>query len=90
MKMLNISKTAAIRVLLRGLAAAGSAVSPAVAPKPIVPTVETTTAPHSAACSLSCKERTVSHTRKGPGSEEEGKKKHLEVEVGENGEQDQT
>lgn len=54
MKMLNINKTAAMRALLRGLAAAGSAVPPAVAPKLIVPTVEITTAPHSAACSLSC------------------------------------
>ena len=64
MKTLNISKTAVMRALLRGLAAAGSAEPPAVAPKPIVPTVETTTAPHSAACSLSCNEHTVKHKQR--------------------------
>lgn len=61
-QMLNISRTAAMRVLLRGFAAAGSCVPPAVVPKPMVPTVASTTAPHSAACSLSCSKHTLSNT----------------------------
>ena len=51
----NISNTTAMRILLRGFASEGFGSLPAVAPSAIVPTVDTTTAAHSAACNRSCR-----------------------------------
>ena len=91
---LDISRTAAMRVLLRGLAAAGSVLPPAVAPRPMVPMVDTTTAPHSAACSRSCSTQTVGNTsllpRHGKGWGNGIYRAHLQVEVGEHCQQDQS
>lgn len=54
-KIVNMSTTTAMRILLSGFASEGSGSAPAVAPSPMVPIADTTTAAHSAVCNLSCK-----------------------------------
>jgi len=52
-KTVNMRTTTAMRILLSGFASEGSGSAPAVAPSPMVPTVDTMTAAHSAVCNLS-------------------------------------